>query len=335
MRSSVAIVLATYNGAAYVEAQVRSLQAQDFKGWQLFARDDGSTDSTAAGLERLASEDKRITLLESGPRLGVVGNFGQLMLHAHRAGADYVFPCDQDDVWQSTKMSRMLALIARLEAEHGRGVPLLVHSDLEVVDEDLRRIHPSFLRYQGIGHEDVSPIQVLLVQNFVTGCASLLNRPLLDLGLPIPDDSIMHDWWLAECAAAGGFIGFIPEATILYRQHAANQVGAASVLGGLNPLHAQGRRRLAGSWKAAFRTLDQARALHRRLREHGCGSPDLLLLLEAYAGLANEPPARRIRILRRLGIRRQGALSTALLYVRMVLLGVGAGEDPGQGSASG
>ena len=36
----------------------------------------------------------------------------------------------------------------------------------------------------------------------------------------------MHDWWMALIAACFGKIGFVRQATILYRQHRANEVGA-------------------------------------------------------------------------------------------------------------
>jgi glycosyltransferase involved in cell wall biosynthesis len=322
----VGIVLATYNGAAHVEEQVRSVQAQDFSGWRLFARDDGSSDDTSARLARLAAQDPRITVLEAGERLGVVGNFAALLAHARRAGAEYVFPCDQDDVWLPAKVSRSLAVMAQLEAEHGRETPLLVHSDLAVVDEALRPLYPSFLRRQGIRHQEVDPLNVLLVQNFVTGCASLLNGALLDLALPVPERCIMHDWWIAQCAAARGAIGFIPEATILYRQHGTNQIGATGALGNLNVLDAAGRKRFVRSWKVGVQSVEQAGTLLERLPERGGAAERVLDLLGAFARISGEPPLRRVRILRRRGIRRQSSFRTMLLYAQTALLGVGAGS---------
>jgi glycosyltransferase involved in cell wall biosynthesis len=322
----VVIVLATYNGAPWLEAQVRSLQAQDHAGWRLLVRDDGSSDGTPALLERLAREEPRLTVLGAPGRLGVIANFGALLEAARAAGADYVFPCDQDDEWRPDKLSRALAEMARLEARHGRGAPLLVHSDLEVVDEALRPLHPSFLAFQGLRHEGRDPLRVLLVQNFVTGCASLLNRALLELALPVPAGCIMHDWWVAQCAAARGAIGFLPEAAVRYRQHAANQVGAAGAFGNLNVLHARGRRRFATSWRVARQTVGQARDLEARLRERGGASPEVLSLVGGFARLGEEGPLRRLLSMRRLGVRRLRKVDTALLFARMALLGVAPGS---------
>lgn len=322
--SKIVIALATYNGAAHLAEQVRSLQAQDFGDWQLLARDDGSVDGTRDLLAQLASEDPRITVVESTARFGVVRNFAELLARAERAGADYVFTCDQDDVWLPTKISRSLAAMTRLEAERGRETPLLVHSDLAVVDHALRPLYPSFLRRQGIRHEESSPLNVLLVQNFVTGCASLMNKALLRLALPFPECCIMHDWWIAQCAAAGGAIGFLAEPTILYRQHGANQIGASGSLGNLNVFNAAGRKRFARSWKIGVQSVWQARALGQRLRERGGATPDVLDLVDAYAAIDRERPIRRALTLHRHDIRRQRSFDTVLLYVRTALLGVAA-----------
>jgi glycosyltransferase involved in cell wall biosynthesis len=312
--------MATYNGAAHLEDQIRSLQAQDFRAWRLFVRDDGSSDGTPERLATLAGADSRISVLPTERRLGVIENFGELFWHAHREGAARVFLCDQDDVWHPTKITRTLAVMTRLEAEHGSEAPLLVHSDLEVVDESLHPLGPSFLRYQGLAHQDSAPLTVLLVQNFVTGCAMAVNRALLDLALPIPDGCIMHDWWLALCAAARGRIGFIPDALIRYRQHGRNQLGAGGSLGALNVLEREGRERFARSWEAIRQSLSQARLLEERLRERGGAAPRVLELVGAFSRLERDRPAIRLWKLARLGIHCHRPLGTAFLFARMGLM---------------
>ncbi len=315
----VAIVLATYNGARHLSEQLESLRGQDFGAWRLYVRDDGSRDGTPELLARAAREDPRITVLETRENLGVIRNFGALLGRAHADGADVVFMCDQDDVWLPSKVSRALAVLADLERAHGPAAPLLVHSDLRVVDEALAPIHPSFLAYQAIGHEEERPLGVLLVQNFVTGCAAAVNRALLDLALPFPAECLMHDWWLAQCAAARGAIGFVPEPTILYRQHASNQIGAGGVVGNFNVFHPMGRKRLARSWRTALLTVEQCRALGERLRDRGGAPAEALRMIEGYAHIEERGRLARVRTLRALGIRRQRRVLTALLYGRVAL----------------
>ena len=85
-------------------------------------------------------------------------------------------------------------LIDCYEDLYGNSLPILVHSDLTVVNQQLLLRNPSFLAYQGIKHESNFPIKVLLAQNFVTGCATAFNRALLELATPIPKEAVMHDW---------------------------------------------------------------------------------------------------------------------------------------------
>ncbi len=223
MNDPIDILLATYQGAHYLPEQLSSLLAQSYPYFHIWVRDDGSSDETLAQIDAFRrAHPERLTLLSSTGRLGVRGNFSALMRHAK---AYYVMFCDQDDVWLPHKVEVTLLRMKESEEREGRETPLLVHTDLQVVQADLAPIAPSFWGYTGIDPEATS-LRALLRQNVVTGCASLINRPLLELAYPISPNSLMHDWWLALVAALFGKIEFIPEATLLYRQHGRNSLGA-------------------------------------------------------------------------------------------------------------
>jgi hypothetical protein len=53
-----------------------------------------------------------------------------------------------------------------------------------------------------------------------------MNRALLETGLPVPPEAIMHDWWLSMVASALGSRRYLDQALIDYRQHASNAIGA-------------------------------------------------------------------------------------------------------------
>jgi rhamnosyltransferase len=227
----VAIVMSTYAGEGYLEAQLASLQRQSFTEWTLLVRDDGSPDATVALLERYAMEDPRIRLVrDETTRLGAPASFGVLLQAAYDVGAEYVFTCDQDDVWLEDKLESLLALVHDAEGDGGDRLPALAYSDLRVVGEDLEPLGDSFMERQRISHPVADPLPVLLAQNTVTGCAMVVNRPLLRTALPMPEVA-MHDWWLAQVAAAVGVLAYLPRPTVLYRQHAANVVGARGYWG--------------------------------------------------------------------------------------------------------
>ncbi|MDP2783281.1 MAG: glycosyltransferase family 2 protein [Sulfurimicrobium sp.] len=221
----VLILMATYNGSEFIEEQLASLRAQTYADWRLWVRDDGSTDGTVESIRRCAAQDERVCLLEpDGVRKGAGGSFSSL-LERFAPEADYLMFCDQDDVWLPNKIEITLAGMRALEARFGVESPLLIHTDLSVTDRELNVVATSFWRFQGLNPE-VKGLGRLLAQNNVTGCTMMVNRALAALASPVPSQAIMHDWWLAVVAAAFGQIGHVPQPTMLYRQHGANDTGA-------------------------------------------------------------------------------------------------------------
>ena len=94
-----------------------------------------------------------------------------------------------------------------------------------MTDENLQLLDNSFWHYQNLDPSKDSLNRALL-QNVVTGCTMMINRKLALLSLPIADEAIMHDWWIALVAAQFGHIGYLDEQTIQYRQHSSNDTGA-------------------------------------------------------------------------------------------------------------
>ncbi len=140
-------------------------------------------------------------------------------------------------------------------------MPHLVYSDLTVVDAELRLVHPSFLRHSRLRHGEGRPLRTLLGRSFVLGCASIVNRPLLEFALPLPATVASHNWWLALCAAAVGQVSFLPESTLDYRRHGKNTSGPAGFWQGFNPLRYSWRGRWDVGWRSFQQSLDQARAV--------------------------------------------------------------------------
>ena len=222
--STVRILLATYNGEKYISEMIDSILAQDYQDWQLVLSDDQSKDGTASILEDYAEKyPDRISHYRSGLHFG---NAQDHFLHLLNQFPDapYLMFCDQDDVWHKNKVSGTLGKMKEIEQQ---GVPAVVHTDLRVVDGQLRELAPSFMAYSGLSGERMQ-LKHLLVQNVVTGCTMMINRALAELAIAhMPEGKIlMHDWWLAMVGAAMGKTGFWNQATIDYRQHGNNTVGA-------------------------------------------------------------------------------------------------------------
>jgi glycosyltransferase involved in cell wall biosynthesis len=225
-QSTALVLLSSYNGARYIDEQIESIRAQTFRDWRLWIRDDGSSDATREIITKLGALDDRIEMLgDNHGNVGPWASFGLLLQTARRAEERYILLADQDDVWLPDKIAHQISALENAEQEYGAEQPVLVHSDLEVVDEKLQSVHGSLREFQGLSHNADDPLKTLLVHNGVVGCTVGLNRGLLEFAVPVPA-GCPHDWWLAACAAATGRIIDMKEATVRYRQHASNAVGA-------------------------------------------------------------------------------------------------------------
>lgn len=217
--NKVAVLLSTYNGSKFLRAQLESLCNQSHAAIEIFVRDDGSVDDTLNILESAC-----LHVLPDTQNLGATKSFSILLDYAvSNSDADYFMFCDQDDIWLSDKVAITLAQLLTMEAAHG-DIPLLVHTDLEVVDEALNIISHSMWDYEYILPQK-NTLSRLLIQNTVTGCTMMINRKLAEKCISIPSKAIMHDWWIALVASYFGKIGYVERVTIKYRQHAKNTVG--------------------------------------------------------------------------------------------------------------
>jgi glycosyltransferase involved in cell wall biosynthesis len=219
--SKIAILMATYNGANHLQGQIQSLIEQSYSEWELCVSDDGSSDQTLAVLEGVANS----TLLGrlrvfAGPRQGFAKNFLSLV-NRTEIQANYFAFCDQDDHWREDKLARGLAALQQVPAH----VPALYCTRTRSVD--------SLGQHLGFSPLFSKPpcFANALVQSIAGGNTMIFNSAARDLLASTPDDItiVSHDWWAyLLVSGCGGQVFYDAEATLDYRQHAGNLVGANS-----------------------------------------------------------------------------------------------------------
>lgn len=219
----VAILLSTYNGAAFLREQLDSLIAQTHSDWVIYASDDGSSDTT---LEILADYQTRIgagrLVVLNGPRRGFAANFLSLLAREEIRSPYYAF-CDQDDLWRPERLELGLSWMRSI----AKGRPALFCSRTQLVDEKGQAL--------GLSPEFRRPpcFENALVQSLAGGNTMLFNHAARELlrKTRAVDAIVAHDWWAyIVVSGCGGEIAYCAKPTIDYRQHGNNIIGSNASL---------------------------------------------------------------------------------------------------------
>ena len=214
---SISVLLSVFGNSPYLPDFLSSLKNQTCGNFQLVYRQDGEGDVD----DTLFNFNDSVHLTNS-EHFGVVKSYNQLIAKA--PDSDYYMFADQDDIWYQDKIEVSRNAIQQAEDIFGANTPILIHSDLRVVDSNLKTISTSFVRYQSL-KPCKNDLKDLIIQNNATGCTMIFNRALRNIA-DIPEDAICHDWYMALIAAAFGKIIFLDCPLIDYRQHSCNFYGA-------------------------------------------------------------------------------------------------------------
>ncbi|MBR1628139.1 MAG: glycosyltransferase family 2 protein, partial [Lachnospiraceae bacterium] len=254
-----AVLLATYNGRRFLEAQLDSLMGQTVADFVIAIHDDGSTDGTVSLLEKYRSKfPERIEVVEGPSCGGAKENFWFLLSQVE---ADVYFFCDQDDVWIPEKIERQRQVLLSFD----NNTPALVFSDMKVCDESLGTMAESFWDYIG---RDAGELRLprVLIDNPAAGTSMAFNRALRDVAVGTEFDLSgveMHDGFLLALALGCGTVEKMDEALVLYRQHGENACGAAQSESRLQRIFRNAKEVLSGRFlekKRAFLRLSRAAA---------------------------------------------------------------------------
>ena len=190
-----AVLMATFNGARFIDEQLRSIDQQTWPIIDVWASDDGSTDGTLGALERWAVYWSKGDFMRlPGPGRGFAANFRSLLTNT-KIDADYVAFCDQDDVWLTDKTQ---AAVAALEIYGSR--PALYCARTIITDADGEELSrsPLFRRPPDFANA--------LVQSIGGGNTMVLNRAAHQLLREAATRTgfVSHDWFAYLIVAGGG-----------------------------------------------------------------------------------------------------------------------------------
>lgn len=198
----ITVCIATYNGEKYIGEQLASILPQLSSEDEVIVSDDGSTDDTLRVVRGF--DDSRIRIVDGPHRNSPTLNFENALRHAK---GDMIFLADQDDVWMNEKVKVCMKALEKSDC---------VVSDAIVTDERFNVINSSMYNMLNVKH---SPLYNLLWHNGYTGCCMAFKRKVLDVALPFPKDTPMHDIWIGNVSAFCFSLEFISDKLIFFRRH--------------------------------------------------------------------------------------------------------------------
>ena len=219
------IILATYNGEKYLGEFLDSLIHQSHQDWLLFISDDGSADATVSIINNYCARDARIILVNSERQGGVVQNFAKCLTYSF---SPYIMFADQDDVWLPKKIELLLNKIICIESSFTNHQPILVFSDLTLVNHNLDIISESFYKHNHLNPLNNIQYKFLYWRSTVFGCSVIFNKSLNEIVGEIDERVMMHDHIFAFAASLFGTVAYLDKPTVLYRQHSTNLIGGVN-----------------------------------------------------------------------------------------------------------
>lgn len=306
------ILMATYNGEQYLKDQLESIEKQTYDNWHLIIRDDGSKDRTKQILLNFKKKfPDKVTLIDDDHPSGCAKkNFFKLFQYSTNK---YISCCDQDDIWVENKIEIMYQEIKKLESGYSNKVPLLVYSDLYVVDQGMNIISNSFFDYS-LFNKNASAVNNFLIENYVTGCAMMFNECLKNYMLKNYnlEKIIMHDWLAALIAYCFGKAKYIDKPLVKYRQHGDNSVGANSPKK-ISNLISNAKKGFKFAKKVVTNTYDQVEEFYL-VNKFEVDSHNLKVVIE-YAKLKNKSKLERLSFYKNNGIKKIGLVRKIWLIV--------------------
>ena len=299
----VAILLCTYQGQQYLQAQLDSFVAQTHTNWELWVSDDGSKDGTHAILNQaLKAWGKDKISIHNGPKEGFCANFLSLTCKAD-IKADFYAYSDQDDIWKAEKLERAVAALSTVP----KGVPGLYCSRTRVVDADDKPIcmSPLFTKTPGFANA--------LMQNIGGGNTMVFNEAarqlLIEAGEKV--QVVTHDWWAyLLVSGCGGQVFYDPKPTVRYRQHGSNLVG-------MNNSWPARLKRIVQLFQGRFREWNDLN-VSALLRVRSKLTTDNQVTLDKFIEARQQPVIPRLKGLKKSGIYRQTIFGSLGLVVAAI-----------------
>ena len=239
----VAVVIPSYNHAAYIRSALESVLAQTLVPERIVVVDDGSTDHSLELLRAFAAAHPQVLLL---PQANAGAHNALNRAIAEAGEVDYLAILNSDDLYESARLEKCAAY---LEAHRQCEV---VCTGVRLIDSEgalLAPDHPKARRLRTVWADPArDPAEWLGVSNFAKTTSNFFIRAPYARAHPLRDYRYVHDYFFAVRAAVEGQFGVLDQPLLRYRTHTTNTIkadGAARVAAEMTRLNFDLLRELA------------------------------------------------------------------------------------------
>ncbi len=220
----ISVALCTYNGSIYLKDQLHSIVNQTLIVDEIIICDDNSTDNTIGIIIEFQEKyPNKITLYRNDINLKVNKNFEKAIT---LCTGDYIFLCDQDDIWVNNKVETMISIFDKNPEYEG------IFSDGNLINEfgeifTKKSLWENVLFFEKNINNQVDLFYYIAnIRNMVTGATLCIKKEVKQFIFPFPkEDIIYHDEWIALLLAFRKKLSFSNEKLISYRIHSMQQIG--------------------------------------------------------------------------------------------------------------
>lgn len=240
-----------------MQEQLDSLLAQTYKPLEIIISDDGSSDSTRQIIEHFSDANPGwVKMVENSDRQGLNNNF----MNAYKSAAgEYIFPCDQDDIWKQDKVEKLISEIGDSD---------MIYSDSILISESGSELHKR--RSDIVNMVTESELIYFIFSNCVAGHSMMFRRSLLDVMYPY-DALVPNDLWITWAATCRNGIRYLDWGSVYYRQHESNVSDPLRKRRGVRKRDSLAKNRARVEWLGILRDSRFISARDRKMVEHLVG----------------------------------------------------------------
>ena len=215
----ISVAMTTYNGEKYIVKQLDSLRDQTMRIDEVIIYDDCSSDKTAGLIMEYIKTNNLINweFNTNSSNIGWVKNFHNCI---KKTTGDFIFFCDQDDVWHKDKVETMITIM-----ENNPNISVL-SCKANLIDENENRIHAKKGGFIHVSNKTGKVLKEKIDDKFVfkvsPGCMLAIRKKYLILENYEESKEIFHDelYWKAGIISDEAYT--VDRALIDYRIHENN-----------------------------------------------------------------------------------------------------------------